>query len=141
MPKQQKDAMVALIKRCDDVVSGEVELLEYWVNHAQDPGSSDRCLKRAQRIDGRSGAESQRILSVARLTTPAGDVCTAPNADHEADAEENEWSLDARAQKDVDRLSGPLFQRFLERCERNAQDAVKDARAIYRDCHCSGARP
>lgn len=133
MGQQEKQAMVALIRRCANTVGGEVDLLIKWRTKASSTSRAAACAEAAQHIRQGPLGRVQATLSRASQT-PAGDVLTNPTTTHEHLVASGEEFLAMRTKWDVNQLSPDTFKYALSLAKQNATLAARDASVILTDC-------
>lgn len=122
-----------MMKRSSDVINQEIALLGRWAEETGSHGRGARCLARRVRIQTGARTRMDALLADARGSSPA-DVAAPPHQGHEMIVSPNEHSAAERATWKIDALSDAMLSLALDHAEANSNDAVLDARTVFRDC-------
>lgn len=132
MSAANKKALIAIVKRCSDVIDGEIRLLGQWASVVT-VGRQAQCLAKQSAIQNGSRRTMTRLQTqIAALS--AARVTNEPSAYHDWMVTSNEQDVVGRSTWDPNVLRDEEFHRALDRSERNADDSVNDATVIRDDC-------
>lgn len=127
----EKKGMITLITRCENVVNGEIALLDRWAADPQlAPNRRASCVKASQTIQATSKPRAQKIAADA-AACPPHDVRRVSG---ESRVVPNEVDLAHRSTANVVQMPQQAFDELVDDCVHNSGDSANDARIILEDC-------
>jgi hypothetical protein len=135
--KPEKQAMLAMLQRCADVIDGEAGLLDQWRKSPDITAARKADCRRS--IEQLSIGETSSKVIVANILEKASgladdDVKNQPSDSADLFVSHLEDSLKTRSGWDGPNLEQPWFESALAQAEDNAAHAADSASGILSDC-------